>query len=246
MVANLATQIVVTVAVAGLSASLQRLSGFGFALFSTPLLALAMPVSQAVVVVTIVAFPSGALNYLELRDHIDKAKFRRLLGWSIPGMPLGLAVHDWLPDKAMRIVLAAFIGLAAVLLITGAQVHARHAKRADAAAGFISGVLNTSTGTNGPPLVVTLAGQDLEPDVFRATLAGVFVFAGIVALFLFGIDGKFTRRVLLLGAVGVPLVFVGREIGARLSRHLPPAGFRRLVLGLLVATAVLTAIRAFV
>ena len=67
----------------------------------------------------------------------------------------------------------------------------------------------------------------------------------MVALFLFGVDGKFTHRVLLLGAVGVPLVFVGRELGARASRRLPPAGFRRLVLGLLVATAILTAVRAF-
>ena len=44
--ASIASQVALTVAVSGFSAILQRLSVFGFALFATPLLAIAMPVRK--------------------------------------------------------------------------------------------------------------------------------------------------------------------------------------------------------
>ena len=217
---------------------MQRVSGFGFALLATPLLASAMPVSRAVIVVSLVAFPSGVLNWRLLGVHADRSQVRRLVMWSCPGMLVGLLAHSHLPDHAFRIVLSAAIGVAAVVTASGWRIRSQKTGWADAISGFLSGVLNTSTGTNGPPLVVSLSGQHLTADAFRGTLAGVFTLSGAVAIALFAVDGLITRRILVLAAYGIPVVFAGRTVGGALAERISEQHFRHLVVGLLFVTAI--------
>jgi uncharacterized protein len=231
-------EILATVGVACFASCMQRLSGFGFAILATPVLALAMPISRAVVVLSLVAFPSGVLNWRELGHHTDRRQVYRIVAWSCPGMLIGLLAHSRLPDRGFRIGLSIAVGVAAVVTATGWKVHARRATIADAVAGFISGILNTSVGTNGPPLVVSLSGQKMSPDAFRGTLAGVFTLSGVVAIVLFALDGLITRRALVLSAAGLPLVMAGRFIGAKVADRASDLTFHRVVVSLLFATSI--------
>ncbi len=242
----LAVQAAVTVAVVGFAAVLQRLSGFGFALLATPLLAFAMPVQDAVVVLSFASIPTMLLNWAELGSHADRRQVGWLAGWAVPGMPIGLWVHHVVSDRAMRVVLAVTVLLATAALIFGVRIHTRRVKVADAVAGFVSGILNTSTGTNGPPLVLTLAGQDLPPDRMRATLTGTFGLSAIVGIALFTADGLVTGRILLLAACGLPMLLLGRRVGAFAAGRLSVEQFRRLTYLLLAATAVSSGVRALV
>jgi uncharacterized membrane protein YfcA len=113
-------------------------------------------------------------------------------------------------------------------------------RSADVGAGFVSGVLNTSIGISGPPVVILLQARQVLKGPFRATTATLFAVAGVVALALFGIGGQFNRSVLVAAAVALPAWPAGWFIGARLHRRLPEARFRVLVLVLMVATASLT------
>jgi hypothetical protein len=241
---SLGVQIATTVGVVGFASFLQRLSGFGFALIATPLLAFAMPVQQAVVVLALASLPSMTVNWLELGEHADRRQVAWLIAWAVPGMPLGLVAHHTVSDRAMRLVLAATVLAATVVLIAGWRVHTAHVRRADAIAGFVSGVLNTSTGTNGPPLVVTLTGQEVEPDRMRATLAGVFGLSGVVSIALFAVDGMVTRRTLFLAAAGLPILLAGRQVGAFAAGRISPERFRTLIYALLIVTVLASAVRA--
>ena len=223
---------------------LQRVSGFGFSLMATPLLGLAMPLSQAVVILSFVSIPSTTLTWRQLRAHADSRQVRRLIGWSVPGLPLGLLVHRVVPDRPIRIVLAVVILIAVGLLITGWKLPIRHVAVADGVAGFVSGVLNTSTGTNGPPLVFDLTSQNVSPDQLRATLSGVFAFSGIAAVVLFAIDGSLDADALVTGGAALPFALLGQFAGTRLAPHVSGATFRRLTFALLVATAFATAAKA--
>ena len=49
-------------------------------------------------------------------------------------------------------------------------------------AGFTGGILSTSTGTSGPPIVIALSAKQLEPAVFRATISAIFLVQGSAAL----------------------------------------------------------------
>lgn len=237
-------QVTAVIAVVLVASVLQRISGFGFALVATSLLALAMPVSDAVVILSFVSIPSTALTWRQLRGHADPAQLRRLIAWTLPGLPLGLIVHATVPDRPMRLILAVVIALAVALLVTGWRIPVRRVALADAVAGFVAGVLNTSTGTNGPPLVFDLTSQAISPDRLRATLSGVFAFSGVTTVLLFAVEGSLDARALVTGAAAMPFAIAGQRVGTRLSSHVSEEMFRRLTFALLIGTALSTGAKA--
>ena len=244
MVAIPPGRVAAVIAVVLVASVLQRISGFGFALVATSLLALAMPVSDAVVILSFVSIPSTALTWRQLRGHADPAQLRRLIAWTLPGLPLGLIVHASVPDRPMRLILAVVIALAVALLVTGWRIPVRRVALADAVAGFVAGVLNTSTGTNGPPLVFDLTSQAISPDRLRATLSGVFAFSGVTTVLLFAVEGSLDARALVTGAAAMPFAIAGQRVGTRLSSHVSEEMFRRLTFALLIGTALSTGAKA--
>ena len=108
----------------------------------------------------------------------------------------------------------------------------------DTGAGFLSGVLNTSLSTNGPPLVFVLQGRHLEPPAFRGTISQVFAFSNVLGLTLFLAAGKVTAAGVLAAAVALPALILGQLAGTPLRRHVHGERFRWLVLALLTAAAV--------
>jgi hypothetical protein len=104
-------------------------------------------------------------------------------------------------------------------------------------AGGVSGVLNTSTGMNGPPIVLYLQDRGFATDEFRGGLSAFFFVSGIVSFAIFAVTGVVSATSMLLIAVGLPVVFAGHWAGHRMVGRLSEDSFRRLVLALLIATA---------
>ena len=80
--------------------------------------------------------------------------------------------------------------------------------------GAVSGVLNTSLATNGPPLVIYLQGRQLTPEQFRATISLVFSVSNAIGLvMLLGggairvVDVELFASTLLAAAAGTALGF---------------------------------------
>jgi uncharacterized protein len=238
------SHIAVIVGVSLVASILQRLSGFGFALVATPLAAIVIPVAEVVVVLTMVTLPSTWLTWRQLGPAADRGQVRRLVSWAIPGMAIGVVLHGRIPDKPMRLVLAVVVLSAVIVLASGWRMHSPSTSGIEALAGFVSGLLNTTTGTNGPPLVVLLAGQDTEPNRFRATTSGAFFVSGLVALGLFAVRGYVGHQQLILGAVGLPGALLGQTIGTRAAPLLREHIFRRMTYALLVGAALSSAVVA--
>ena len=229
------TAIVVVVAIVALATFLQRLTGFGFALFSVPLMSLAISPTRAVVVASLCSFPNTIITAWQLRRFIDWPIAKRFALWSFVGMPFGLVILDAVPERPFRIFLGVVIAAATVAIGSGWRLRATRPS-VDAAIGVISGVLATSTGTNGPPLVIGLHGRRLTPDVFRGTISAIFV-ASNASLVLFAARGKITHVTIGLAALAFPTIPVMAYVGLRAARRMRDAHFERLVLALLLATA---------
>ena len=129
-----------------------------------------------------------------------------------------------------------FSQTATVLL--AARLNLRHAGPAlDIGAGFLSGVLNTSLSTNGPPLVFVLQARHLDAPAFRGTISAVFALSSLAGIALFVGAGKVTGDGLLAAAVSLPASLAGQFAGFPLRRHIHGERFRVLVLGLLCVAA---------
>jgi len=108
----------------------------------------------------------------------------------------------------------------------------------------VSGVLNTSLSTNGPPLVFGLQARHLEADEFRATITMVFALSNIVGITLFAIDGKFTNDGMKAALIALPAWFIGQALAWPIRKHVQGDRFRTLVLSLLVIAGVSTIVFA--
>jgi uncharacterized membrane protein YfcA len=182
--------LVVTVA-----ACAQMLSGFGFALMAVPLMGLAIDLKTAVVVSTICGTASHTYQAIADGRHRDARFVRLLTVASFLRMPLGLVILDRVDSDVTTPV---------------------GGRALEGLAGFVSGVLATSTSTNGSPLVLLLRSRGLSPEVFRSTLNTVFSIVSFVSIAVFAIGGKLTGEALVGTLVGVPGVGLGMYMGARL------------------------------
>jgi uncharacterized membrane protein YfcA len=226
----------VAAAVFLLAAVAQAVTGFGFALVAVPLLALVTDSVTAVVATTAVSLVlTGVVGYRE-RAHVQRPTAIRFIAAGLIGMPLGLVALSRLDERSSTILIAVGVLLCAGLLGSGVALPAERGPQWGT--GVLSGALLTSTGMNGPPVVLMMQSISPAPRRFRATLQVVFFgqdAAAVVAFAVLGYLDPAVAAVVGAGAVGVP---AGWWLGERLFGLLTPAQFRVLVLGTVTSTAV--------
>lgn len=222
----------------------QTVSGFGFALITVPLLTVVCSRIDSVVAQSVVGLVVTSYLAWKLRADIDRPLISRVIPASIVGMPVGIVVGHVVSDRVLRLVLGICVIGAAIAIATGWRVRGR-VSVVDVVAGGISGVLSTTTGTSGPPVVIAMAGRDLAPAATRSSLQFVFLVGNVVTMGLFALDDAITKEGLGVGLIGlVPAILVRRN-GERMFHKLRADQYRRLVLVLLFlagTVAVVTAI----
>ena len=214
------------------AAFVQSVGGFGFSLMAVPLAALAIDLDTAVITVSLGSLFNVTILFWQSRRDIDRALARRFNVSAIVGMPLGLAVLILVSQRPLKIALGASIIVATVGLMRGAGTIAPR-RTYDVLAGWLSGVLSTATGTNGPPLVLAAQMRGLAPDAFRATLAFTFVVSGAVSMVLFVAAGLVGGGEVALAVGAIPLIICGQRLGMRAQPVFSGRRFGRLVYGLL-------------
>lgn len=222
----------------------QSVTGFGFALLAVPAMVLAVDTRDAVVISTILGTVTSGVQAATTRRDADRDLASRLLLASAVGMPVGLIAFVGAPEAALRGVLGVVVLIATWVLWRGAAVPT--GPRMDWAMGAISGALNTSLSTNGPPLVFLLQARGLKPERFRATLYLVFTVMGLVTLAMFLVAGRVEADSAAVAAAALPASGVGLVAGVRTRRLLPAERFRVVVLGLLALSGLSALLGALV
>lgn len=225
------------------ASSVQAVTGFGFALLAMPLLSLVIGAKDAVAVSSIVGSLGSIVLFARTYRHVEWPLVGPLMVGAVAGMPLGLVVLLAVDERVLKLVIAGAVLCFVAILSRGWSLEGA-SRRADVLAGFVSGVLNTSVSTNGPPLVLALQARRLPPDAFRGTISAVFVASSLLGNVLLGAAGRYTSTVAGYALVGPPALLVGNLIGGRIGRRLPAERFRPLVMGLLVLAAVSASLSA--
>jgi uncharacterized protein len=216
----------------------QAISGFGFALISIPLASLVVGTTDAVVIQTLAGCLLSVAMAWKYRADADRAVLRLVVPTSLAGIPVGILIVNRVSDRGLRFAVGIGVIVAATAIATGYRITSKRTGLVNGAAGFVSGVLSATTGTNGPPLVIALAGRDATPAAFRATLQGAFAAANLVLVPAFIVSGKVTETGLVGAAVAIVPTMLGRVLGERVFHRLDPAKFRRVVLSMLFVAGI--------
>lgn len=215
----------------------QILAGFGFALLSVPLMALAIPTQEAVVISTVLGLVSSGVQTVKGIGDADWKLVRRMTIAALAGIPVGFVLYETLSADTLRLLLGIGVLIAVYLLIRGVDFIGK-GPIVEWSSGFVSGALASSLSTNGPPLVFALQGRRLPIAVFRSTINAIFVISGAASAIVFALAGDFDRRVGLGIAAALPALVVGVLAGFRVRPLFDEERARHLVLGLLALAGV--------
>ncbi|NHC21848.1 TSUP family transporter [Nocardioides sp. IC4_145] len=225
-----------TAVVCLVASAAQAVTGFGFALVAVPALAAVTDPVRAVVVATLVGLALTTVSGARERAHVAAAPASRMVLGGLLGMPLGLVTLLHADEATLSLLICALVCLLATLLALRVRLPA--GAGAQWGAGAVSGAMLTSTGLNGPPLVLLLQSTTLGPLRTRATLQVTFWCQELVAVGALLAVGRVDLELCVLAAAGALACPVGWRAGDAVFARIPEARFRPVVLVGLVAGAV--------
>ena len=237
-------ELVFALAVVFVSGTVAGFAGFGFALVTVPALLLVYDPAVVITVNTTLSLFTTTNVALGARRDIDPGTIFRLLPFSLVGLIAGVEILELAEPEYIRLAVGPLVVVSAVLLFRGVRIPGAESRWADGVAGSTSGLLGTSTGIGGPPVVLLLASRKIRKHVFRATVAAYFVFTGVVGLALLFLRGVAGVQDLVLAALLVPAVFVGKLAGTYLLERSSEEAFRAATLGIVALTGLLGATTA--
>lgn len=229
------------------AALLGGISGFGFALMSTPfLLALGFPLAFVVPMNLTIAMLTRVVVAYRLREHIRYGRVATMAAASVPGIGLGLVALGLFPTHAIKLATGVLV-MVAVILIWRASSRPPMRPWLGAAplAGCLGGLLGATTSLNGVPPVLLLASEQTTPRRFQADLALFFVLTNSATLLLLAWRGRLPGAAALpLGALWLAAALAANHVGTNLGGRLPAATFRRVALALAFFAGVMTVVTA--
>jgi uncharacterized membrane protein YfcA len=214
------------------------LSGFGS--LATPLLALVVPVPQAVAIMLPLLVAMDLINLRQFWPHRD----RQLLAWLIPaglaGVGIGWLLFGVLPAHTVSAVVGALtLAFLAQRLLMPPRAEGTPPSRTlgwvlGAASGFTSFVAHAG----GPPVAAYVLPLRLAPVVAAATMAVFFTTVNLSKWLPYGVLGLIDVRNMATALVLMPLAPVGVWLGAFLLKRVDPSLFYRIAYAGMFATGV--------
>jgi len=180
------------------------------------------------------------MRYGKLRHALRPARLWPFVIGGLIGVPLGVellrAIDPAVVRRVIGVLLIVFVAYS--LWRPSVRVPATVGRGGDGAVGFLNGVIGGLTGFAGILVTVWCSMRAWPRDEQRAVFqpTGVAIFAATVAWL--GVGGTLDRPTLELIVLGLPAILLGVWLGLKLYGRLDEAGFRKLVLALLLVSGV--------
>jgi uncharacterized membrane protein YfcA len=227
-------------------ALLSGTSGFGFGLVATPLLLLTGYSLPFVVTVNLLISLSTRVSVAyRLRRAVHARRVLMLVGGAVPGLWVGARTLGAVDAHAVKVTVGLLI-MAAAAAIAYVDRHPPRPRLRGllVVAGFLGGLLGTTTSLIGVPPALLLTRRRLAAMSFFADLAVYFIAASAIGLALLAERGHFDRDAAHAFAWWLPGVLVANAVGTTLGLRVADRTFRMVTLGLAFAAGAVTAVTA--
>jgi len=222
-----------------LAAIVRGFSGFGFSLLSITAIALILPVKQIVPSIFLLEIAASINLIPGIWREIHWRSLTWLMVGYVIGLPAGAYVLIYAPEAPTQIVLGILVIGTAVLMLRGFRLEKTPGTGASTATGVASGVLNGAFGIGGPPVVVFYFSTPGAAAIGRASIIFFFLFTDLLGVGYFATQGIVTVQSFVQAALWLPALLVGVWLGAHGFRRMNEQVFRRWVLVILMALALL-------
>jgi uncharacterized membrane protein YfcA len=226
------------------AALIRGFTGFGFSIAAVPLLSLILPPAQAVPIVLVLQLLVSLNGFRGAMRICDWRSLRALTIGAVIGTPVGVWCLAHLPQAPVRLCIAAIVLVAVAVLSRGMRMAVAPTGVRMFPFGAVSGLFNGLAGMPGPPVIAFYLASPIETGVARASMIVFFLVTSVIALVPLAFIGMVSGPMIVASLCGFPAVWFGSWLGAVLYQGSSEGRYRAVALVLLVATAVLAAVRA--
>ena len=213
--------------------------GFGDVLVSVPILTLFVSPKMVIPLMGMVGATNALLMLWRERGEVRWHPVRFLLMASVVGVPIGVILLHWLPERWINLGLGVMLILFCVWSLSGRTSVRLNSSFWALPFGFGAGVMGGAVTATGPPIVIYSTTQDWAPEERRATMQGFFLPNGIFVLISHAIAGFWTTEVLATYVLAVPVCLLALPVGAFLASRLCQSRFETMTFLVLLGTGVL-------
>jgi hypothetical protein len=144
----------------------------------------------------------------------------------------------------MQFIMSAFVLIAVSLMWMGYAMKTMPGHLLSTTAGAASGLANGAFGIGGPPVVLLYFSSPAGSIAGRASLIAFFLITDTIGLVNFAAQGLLEKQTFLTALIYLPSLFLGVWLGARSFKSADPKTFRKIVLLLMAALAIIGAVKA--
>lgn len=222
------------------AAIVRGFSGFGFSLLSITAISLLLPPREIVPTIFLLEVAASINLIPGIWREIDWRSISWLLLGYVFALPFGVYALARFPEVPMRIGMSVFVLATVVLMLRGFRMKRAPTGTATVLTGAASGIFNGAFGIGGPPVVLFYFSSPAAAAVSRASVIAFFLSTDILGLGMLGYEGLVTPQSFIQFIAWLPPLLIGVWAGAHGFRRIDQAQFRRAVLFILMALALIT------
>ena len=212
---------IIILSIVFISGVVKGTTGFGFALFSLPLLAHFIPIKTLIPLLTMFNLFSSIQIIIQSKGLKLNKRILLLSFTGIIGVFMGTAILKYLDDYWLKTLCAIILILLSFLFLTGYRFKVRKLRRGFSIAGLISGFLGGSMSVSGPPLALFLTSIKIDSQHFRYTFAWFSTITASVALFDYLKIGVVYPITFKLFGISLPVLLLSLLFGKYLNKKVP-------------------------
>ena len=226
------------------AALITGVAGFAFGLVAAAIWLHALTPIQATALIVAYGLLVQGFAVWKLRHNLNAARLIPLIIGSAIGVPFGILLLRWAPPANLRIAVGILLILFSLYNLVRPKLPSltQAGRAADAAAGFVNGLVGGSTGLAGIVIVIWSGFRGWQRDEQRAAFQPTGVATFLVTLIALSGVGEITADIMTFFALGLPALAVGTWAGWKLYGKLDEARFRKIVLVLLLVSGVALAV----
>lgn len=199
---------------------IEGLIGFGGTIMALPLASAVIGLKLTVPVMTVVVLVASLVIAIRDYKYINKKEFIKITLLMIIGLPIGMWLFDFLPEKPLKVMLGVFMIVVAIKgLFNRDKVKNNDQKKKlnnktsniiDSITLFLGGIIHGAFTCGGPFVVVYATRNIKDKSSFRATLCALWATLNAIMITIDALSGMITGDILKISTI--TMIFVSIAI----------------------------------
>jgi uncharacterized membrane protein YfcA len=237
---------IVFVAGAFAAALITSLSGFAFGMVAAAIWLHVLAPAQTTALIVINALIVQSYAVWKIRRSVKASRLAPFVAGSAIGIPVGFALLTWTTPAKLRFGVGLLLIAFSVFNLTHPKmpVVKRFVRPLDSTTGVLNGILGAATGLAGVLVMIWCNVRGWPRDEQRAVFQPTAIATFAMTIAWMSSAGSLTTEIGRLFLIGLPAVAAGTWLGWKLYGQIDDGSFRKIVMGLLLASGATLVVNA--